>query len=75
VTPTFDARGKIIGYHSNRRCPHRHQVQIFDDLYRQLLSEEKRHTDWHEGMTAAGQIIQNAVAQKNMTYDEFIFSV
>ena len=75
VTPTFDARGKIIGYHSNRRCPHRHQVQIFDDLYRQLLAEEKRHTDWREGMAAAGQIIQNAVAQKNMTYDEFIFSV
>lgn len=75
VTPTFDARGKIIGYHSNRRCPERNQVQIFDGLYRQLLAEEKRHTDWREGMAAAAEIIQKAVAEKNMSYDEFIFSV
>ena len=33
VTPTFDSEGKIIGYHSNRRCPERNQVRIFDDLF------------------------------------------
>jgi PAS domain S-box-containing protein len=75
VTPTFDSQGKIIGYHSNRRCPERHQVRIFDDLYRQLLAEEKRHSDWRAGMAAAGEMLMNAVAQKNMTYGEFIFSV
>jgi PAS domain S-box-containing protein len=75
VTPTFDSRGQIIGYHSNRRCPQRHQVRIFDDLYHQLLTEEKRHADWHEGMAAATSMLMEAVAQKKMSYDEFIFSV
>jgi len=75
VTPTFDAQGNIISYHSNRRCPHRHQVQIFDDVYRQLLHEEKRHADWREGMASATEMLLKLVAQKNMSYDEFIFSV
>jgi len=75
VTPTFDSRGNIIGYHSNRRCPQRHQVQTFDGLYQQLLAEEKRHADWREGMAAAGAMLQSVVDQKQVTYGEFIFSV
>ncbi len=75
VTPTFDSRGKIIGYHSNRRCPERHQVRVFDGLYRQLLSEEKRHPDWREGMAAATKMLLETVAQKKASYEEFIFSV
>jgi PAS domain S-box-containing protein len=75
VTPTLDAQGKIIGYHSNRRCPQRHQVQIFNGLYQQLLAEEKRHADWREGMAAAGEMLRSVVEQKKVTYDEFIFSV
>jgi len=75
VTPTFDSQGNIISYHSNRRCPERNQVRIFEDLYRQLLSEEKRHPDWRQGMAAATGMLLGAVAQKKMSYDEFIFSV
>ncbi len=75
VTPTFNSHGKIVSYHSNRRCPERHQVQTFDGFYRQLLAEEKRHADWREGMKAATEILLHAVAQKNMAYDEFVFSV
>jgi hypothetical protein len=50
-------------------------VQIFDGLHQQLLAEEKRHADWHEGMAAAGQMLQSVVDQKKVSYDEFIFSV
>jgi PAS domain S-box-containing protein len=75
VTPTFDPQGNIISYHSNRRCPQRHQVRLFEDLYRQLLSEEKRHADWRQGMAAATEMLLKLVAQKKMSYDEFIFSV
>lgn len=74
VTPTFDSSGKIIGYHSNRRCPGRRQVAFFSDLYRGLLAEEQRHSDWRQGMAAAQQILVNTLAQKGMTYEEFIFS-
>jgi hypothetical protein len=74
VTPTFDDHGQIIGYHSNRRSPRRQQVAYFSQLYRQLLAEEQRHTDWRQGMAAATRMLGNALQQKGMTYEEFIFS-
>lgn len=75
VTPTFDSQKKTIGYHSSRRCPQRHQVRVFEKLYRQLLSEEKKHADWRTGMAAATAMLQKSVAQTSTTYEEFIFSV
>ncbi len=74
VTPTFGANGRIAGYHSNRRCPERKQVEIFEGIYAQLLAEEKRHADWREGMAAAGRALQAAVAERKMDYAEFVFS-
>jgi len=75
VTPTFDDHNQVIGYHSNRRVPDRHQVDLFDGLYRQLLQEEKRHGDWRAGMDAAESMLLQTVESKGMRYEEFIFSV
>lgn len=75
VTPTFDARKEIVGYHSNRRKPDRHQVEIADGLYRKLKAEEERHSDWKRGMAAATDILLHTVHAKNMEYDEFVFSI
>lgn len=75
VTPTFDERGGVIGYHSSRRVPERNQVDLFADVYRQLLSEERRHPDWRSGMDAAGKTLREMIGAKGMEYEEFIFSV
>jgi PAS domain S-box-containing protein len=75
ATPTFDAHHRVIGYHSNRRKPDRHQVEVFSGIYRQLLAEEKRHPDWREGMAAAGKLLEQTLAGKKMAYDEFVLSV
>jgi len=75
VTPTFDGSHRVTGYHSNRRCPDRHQVQVFDGLYRQLLAQEKKAPDWRTGMNAATEMLLNVLAAKKVTYDEFVFSV
>lgn len=75
VTPTFDASDRIIGYHSNRRVPERSQVELFTQVYRQLLAEESRHKDWRAGMEAAGKMLGEMIASKGMEYEEFIFSV
>jgi PAS domain S-box-containing protein len=75
VTPTVDAAGRITGYHSNRRVPERHQVQLFSDVYAKLLQEERRHADWHAGMHSATAMLMGILAEKNMEYDRFIFSV
>jgi PAS domain S-box-containing protein len=75
VTPTFDTTGRVIGYHSNRRVPDRKQVELFTDIYRQLLAEEQRHADWRAGMEAAGMLLEKMVSGHKMTYEEFVFSV
>ena len=75
VTPTFDGNGSVIGYHSNRRVPDRKQVELFTDIYRQLLAEERRHSDWRTGMEAAGKMLEQMVSTHKMNYEEFIFSV
>ena len=75
VTPTFNEHGAVIGYHSNRRVPERHQVELFTAVYGQLLAEEQRHSDWREGMAAGGRMLENMIASKGMQYEEFIFSV
>lgn len=75
VTPTFNDAKQIVGYHSNRRVPDRHQIKLFEEIYARLRSEERRHTDWHRGMEAAGQMLMRMVAERTMAYEEFIFSV
>ncbi len=40
VTPTFDARGSIIGYHSNRRVPSRSALIVIEPLYREIRSHD-----------------------------------
>jgi PAS domain S-box-containing protein len=75
VTPTFDAHGQVISYHSSRRLPDRQQVDLFADIYRQLLAEERRHADWRTGMEAAGKMLGSMVSARGMAYEEFIFSV
>jgi PAS domain S-box-containing protein len=75
VTPTFDASGRVIGYHSNRRVPDRKQVDLFSDIYAKLLTEERRHSDWRAGMESAGKMLEKMIASHGVAYDEFVFSV
>ena len=74
VTPTFGAARQITGYHSNRRKPAKRGIEVFSVIYRQLLTEEQRHSDWREGMDAATRMLQQTLADRNVTYDEFVFS-
>jgi PAS domain S-box-containing protein len=75
VTPTFDGAGRVCGYHSSRRVPERKQVNLFTDIYKQLLAEEQRHPDWRAGMESAGKMLGKMVADHGMPYEEFVFSV
>lgn len=74
VTPTFDEHRHIIGYHSNRRVPERREVDMFSEIYRQLLQEERSHSDWRAGMEAATRMLNAMIEAKGMHYDEFVFS-
>ena len=76
VTPTFDANGTIIGYHSNRRTPDRKAVEAIEPIYKVLLEIEARHgDDWRAGMNAAVAHLVTTLDSVGKPYDEFIFSI
>jgi PAS domain S-box-containing protein len=74
VTPTFDDRGKIVGYHSNRRVPSPGAVQIVTPIYRQLLAEERTHPGKREGIAAGRRLLDSLVAEAAGGYDEFVWT-
>jgi len=75
VTPSFDSAGRAVGYHSNRRVPERRCVELFENVYRQLRTEESKHSDPKRGMESAGQLLLRMMSDKQTTYDEFVFTL
>jgi PAS domain S-box-containing protein len=75
VTPTFDDRGTIVGYHSNRRAPARTAVAKVESLYTRLRAVEARHSDPRESIRAALESLQRDLSAQETTYDEFAFSL
>lgn len=75
VTPSFDAQGRIVGYHSNRRVPDRAAVAAVEGVYAQLRAEELRHTDKRAGLEASSALLAGSLAETGMEYEEFIFSL
>lgn len=76
VTPTFDADGRIIGYHSNRRSPDRKAVHAIEPIYKTLLDIEASHSgDRRTGLDAAVKHLEMTLDQTGKPYDEFVFSL
>jgi len=76
ATPSYDAAGRVTGYHSNRRCPDQNIVKTaIIPLYRQLLDIEKSHSDPKQGMAASLAAVVNLLQEKGLQYDEFFFSL
>jgi hypothetical protein len=75
VTPSFDAAGNIIGYHSSRRTPDRAAVEKIKPIYAELLRIESRASDWRTGMEAATAHLGAQLESLHMPYDQFVFSL
>lgn len=75
VTPSFDANGRVSGFHSNRRCPDGAQVARVRTLYSALVAEEKKHTRKVDAIEASTQLLERTIAVTHASYDEFVFSI
>lgn len=75
VTPSFDARGQIVGYHSNRRVPFADALPKVRALYAQLLALEKAAPDRARGMEAGLEAVTSLLAQQGKDYAEFVFGL
>ena len=76
VTPSFDANRNVIGFHSNRRLPNPQIVKTaIEPVYAAVLAEERRHHNGQAALAAGFKTVVEFLQAKNMSYDEFIFSL
>ncbi|MEU2350382.1 PAS domain-containing protein [Modestobacter sp. NPDC049651] len=75
VTPSRDAAGRIVGYHSNRRCPAPAAIAAVRPLYEQLLAEERRHAGGRAAVEASSALFRRLVAERASSYEDLIWSV
>ncbi len=76
VTPSYDATGAVVGYHSNRRVPDRRVVEtVMGPVYADLLKIEASHANAKEGMRASFARLMDIVKSKAASYDELVFAL
>jgi len=75
ITPSLDAAGQVIGYYSVRRKPRPEAIQAISPLYRAMLDAERKAGDGQAGMQASLTILNQALEQKGMGYEEFVFGL
>lgn len=75
VTPSFDGRDGIIGYHSVRRKPKAGAIQVVSDLYRVMLDVERRTGSGQDGMKASKALLDRTLQEKGVAYDEFVLGL
>lgn len=75
ITPSFDAAGKISGYHSNRRVPQRtavdRTIQIYRDLRRIEGSGGDRKASLQESVSSIGALI----SKSGGSFNEFVLAL
>jgi PAS domain S-box-containing protein len=76
VTPSYNASGEMIGYHSNRRAPDREVIEtVIIPLYADVLKIERSHVNGKDALAAGYKALTDFVASKKVAYEELIFSL
>ena len=75
VTPTFDLKMRITGYHSSRRYPAREGVDAAAALYRELCAVEAEAPDPKAALAASSAALDAYLQSKGVAYDEFVLSL
>ena len=75
VTPSYDAEGRAIGYHSNRRSVYRDALPKVREVYALLLQEEAKFSEPAKAVEAGRRLLMALLQQQKMGYDEFVFSL
>ena len=75
VTPTFDAGGAVVGYHSNRRTASRSALDRIEPLYAELLREERAHANPVQAVQASSALLAKRLEELGQTYEEFVWSL
>ena len=75
VTPSRDANGRVVGYHSNRRRPDPAAVSAVSEFYGRLRAEEERHSSTPAALEASWRMLQQELAARGQTYEEYVWEL
>jgi PAS domain S-box-containing protein len=75
VTPSRDARGNVVGYHSNRRLPSPAALEQIKPIYQALLAEERKHGNAGEAARAGRDLLDGYLSERGTDYDRFVWSL
>jgi len=75
VTPSYDASGKVVGYHSNRRTPARSALKVIEPIYASLCEIERAQPDLRSAVRASMQALVDTLQKAGVGYGEFVFSL
>jgi len=73
VTPTLDAHGQTVGYHSNRRAPAPGAVAAVWPIYRELCALEQRIPERKEAMARSRAHLAEVLASKGLDVQRLAF--
>ena len=73
VTPSFAAGGRLVGYHSSRRCPEPAAVAAASRLYERIRAAESRQLSKQAAVDAGRKALETELGGR--TYDEFIWEL
>lgn len=74
VTPTFDPQGNVTGYFSVRRKPRQSGIAAVTPLYAAML-EAERKAGPARAIEASTQILQNALKEKGVSYEQLVLAI
>ena len=75
VTPSRDANGTVVGYHSNRRRPSPAGIAAVRPMYEALVAEERRHPNGRAAVEASSALLHGMIAERAASYEDLIWSV
>ena len=75
VTPTLDASGCVVGYHSNRRAPSRDAIDAARDVYAQVLAAEEAQPSARLALEAGEAALRAAIGRTGLSYPSLVFAL
>ncbi|QCK84652.1 PAS domain S-box protein [Phreatobacter aquaticus] len=75
VTPSYDAAGTLVSYHSNRRVPKRAAIDAIAPVYAELCRVEAEHRNGKEALAASSRILSDFVVSQKIGYDELVLAL
>src|SRR5690606_7876373 len=73
VTPSRDARGAVVGYHSNRRSPDAAAIARIEPVYARMRAAEAGHQRATDAAAASRRALEAEL--DGQPYDEFVWQL